>query len=282
MLNLKTALALSAGIAALASTAACSSSSSHESGDASTDASGDATSDDGGAADDADGGDAATCNPTSPDNMCGAGMTCCFDPMTALSGGIAALASGFKGTCSTPSTCTSSVKVVCLTSAGCAANQVCCIAGGLAGGGDAAAPAAGGIGGLGALTNFSAVTTCQQSCPAGQQQTCKVASDCIGMNAGLACNPLGLGALGALGGGALGGGGGGDAGAAGGLGMLAGVLGELGTAMTCGAPPDGGTDGGLDSAAPDAAVVDAGPPDTGTTVDSGDAGAADAPTSDGT
>ncbi len=263
MRYLKTAFALGAGVA-LVGAWACGGSSSSPSSPGGDGGNGDATADlntDDGGTEDADASDAATCNPTSPDNACATGMVCCFDPMSALSGGIAALASGFKGNCTEPSACMASVSVQCLTAAGCAAGQVCCLAGNLGGGGDAGA-AAGGLGGLGALTSFSATSTCQQTCPAGQMQACAQTSDCKGSNAGLVCSPLGLGALG---------------GAAGG--MFSGILGGLATEMVC-SPPDGGApDGGAtDSGGLDAGAPDAGVPDAGPTVD---AGSADAPTSDG-
>jgi len=193
MRYVKTVFALGAGVA-MVGVWACSSSSSSTSKDGGTnDASADGGVD---AGEDADASDAATCNPTSPDNACEAGMVCCFNPMSALSGGIAGLTSGFKGSCSTPSDCTASVSVQCLTAAGCAANQVCCLAGSIAGGGDAAAAA-----GIAALTSFSATSTCEQTCAAGQMQACAQTSDCKGLSAGLVCNPLQLGGgLGALGG----------------------------------------------------------------------------------
>ena len=259
MMNLKTALALSAG-AALFATAGCSSSSSNPAksngGDASMEASDEASVDDSGSQD--EGGDAATCMPTNPDKGCASGTTCCFDPMSALSGGIAALTSGLKGNCSDPTTCTGSVQVKCLTTDGCAAGQVCCLSSTSLGPG--AAEAGAGAGGIAGLLSFNAITTCQTSCPAGQVQACKVDSDCMGTNAGMVCSPLSLGALGGAGGG----------------GMLTAILGGLATEMVC-SPPDGGvatSDGGMS----DAAAPDAGPPDGGPATD---AGVADAPADGG-
>jgi hypothetical protein len=255
MMNLKTALALSAG-AALFATAGCSSSSSNPAtgnGDASMEASNDEASvDDSGSQDE---GDAATCSPTSPDKGCASGTTCCFDPMSALSGGIAALAGGLKGSCADPTACTGSVQVKCLTTDGCAAGQVCCLSSTSLGPG--AAEAGAGAGGIGALLGFNAVTTCQTTCPAGQVQACKVDSDCMGTNAGMVCSPLSLGALG-----------GGAAGGAVGGGMLTAILGGLATETVCSPPSDGGTaasDGGTSDAAA--------PPEGGPATD---AGAADA------
>jgi hypothetical protein len=265
MMNLKTALALSAG-AALFATAGCSSSSSNPANgksDASMEASGDEAGgvDDSGSQD--EGGDAATCMPTSPDKGCASGTTCCFDPMSALSGGIAALASGLKGNCSDPAACTGSVQVKCLTTDGCAAGQVCCLSSTSLGPG--AAEAGAGAGGIAGLLSFNAITTCQTSCPAGQVQACKVDSDCMGTNAGMVCSPLSLGALG-----------GGAAGGAVGGGMLTAILGGLATETVC-SPSDGGTvtsEGGTS----DAAAPDAGPPDGGPATD---AGVADAPADGG-
>jgi hypothetical protein len=265
MVYLRTALALGAGMA-LGGVWACggSSTSASPSGDGgNADAGADVTVEDGGT-EDAAVPEAATCNPTSADNACAAGMVCCFDPMTVLSGGLAGLTSGLKGGCTEPAACLSSVKVQCLTAAGCAANQVCCIAGGLGGGGDAGA--AGGLG-LAALTGFSAPTTCQSSCPAGQMQACNQTSDCTGSNAGLVCSPLGLGALA------------GPGGATAGLGISS-ILGGLATEMVC-APPDAGAGSSPDSGETDSGGLDAGPPDSGPSVDAGDAGAADGATSDG-
>lgn len=262
MRNLNAAFALCAGVGVIAAAAACGSSSSSSKGDAgmgdaSVEGGADESGDEGGSADDA--ADAATCSPTSPDNGCGDGMTCCFDPMSAFSGGIGALASGIKGTCTETSACMSAVQVKCLTAAGCAAGQVCCISGTLAGGADAAASI--GAGGLAGLASFNAITTCETTCPAGQTQACKATSDCIGLSAGMVCSPASLGPLGGLAGGE---------GGLGGLGGLAaGLLGGLATEMVCSTPEAG-------APTPDAGAPDSAGPDAGT-ADAADSGGPDAP-----
>ena len=269
MPSLKTALALSAG--ALAAIACGGSTTNHGDGTIAKDAAATYAPEDASPDNDVslrDASDAAICNPTAADNQCGEGTTCCFDTASALAGGIAALTSGLRGTCAEASACKTSVQVKCLTAAGCAAGQVCCVSGTLASGAGAASQL--GAGGIAGLASLSAITTCETTCPAGETQACTATSDCIGLSAGLVCSPASLGPLN---------------GAAGGLGgLVAGLLGGLATEKICSTPeagaptPEAGAptpEAGAPT--PEAGAPDSASPDSGTAADAADSGGQDAP-----